>query len=348
MGDGPPGTPGPDGGGRLTDADEAGRHERVGGERAPRWVDRRRVVEAEGLAEDQLLVGVGRVQLGHVDRSVSDTGHLGGLDGRGRDREVAGAESVGLHAVVDAGDPRRVVAGPCLGRLAGGEHDGGGAVGDGRQRVTAKGGDDVVVRQQLLDRAVVGHLGVGVGQRVLAAASGDHCEVVLGGLARVDEGAGLQGGEAHRVRPQRSDVVRIELQGEDLVEVAERRPAERVDEGGVDLSLLEEDPGLVQRPRPVHLDVALGPRRPDTDRVESHHEAERATDQVVGRARADEVDVVLGDSDGPEHIGDHRQQPLDLVVLVVAPHVLGLGKGGNRDRPDVALGTRGRAHRYSL
>ncbi len=162
MGHSPPGAAGSDGAGRFTDADEAGRHERVGGERASGRVDRRRVVEAEGLAEDQLLVGVGRVQLGHVDRPVADTGHFGGLDGRGGDGEVAGAEGMGLHAVVDAGDPRLRVPAPGIGRLAGGEHDGRGAIGDGRQRVATKRGDDVVVRQQLLDRSVVGHLGVGV------------------------------------------------------------------------------------------------------------------------------------------------------------------------------------------
>jgi hypothetical protein len=112
------------------------------------------------------------------------------------------------------------------------------------------------------------------------------------------------------------------LQGKDLVEIAEGRSTEGVDQGGVDLALLEEHPGLVEGPGPVHLHVALGPGRPHPHRVEGGHEAERPTDQVVGGARADEVDVVLGDPDGAEHLGDHRQEHLDLIVLVVAPHVL--------------------------
>ena len=54
--------------GRLADADEAGGHHRVGGQRAARRVDVDVVAEAERLAQDQLLVGERRVQLGHVER----------------------------------------------------------------------------------------------------------------------------------------------------------------------------------------------------------------------------------------------------------------------------------------
>src|SRR5437763_15562285 len=48
----------------------------------------------------------------------------------------------------------------------------------------------------------------------------------------------LQPGEAARVRPQRCDVVGIELQRERPVELAPRWPGERVDERGVDALLL--------------------------------------------------------------------------------------------------------------
>ena len=191
-----------------------------------------------------------------------------------------------------------------------------------------------------------GHLGLGVAQGVLAAAGGDGGEVALGSLAGVDEGPGLQCGQADRVEAQRGQIVGIQLQGEDLVEVAQRRPAEGVDQGGVDLPFLEEDPGLVEGPGPVHLHVALGPGRPHPHRVEGHHEAERAPDEVVGRAGADEVDVVLGDADVAEHLGDDRHQHLDLVVLFVVAHVGRLGERGDRHRTDGASG--GRAHRYSL
>ena len=52
---------------RLADADEASRHHRVGREGTAGGVDDDTVAQPQRLGEDQLLVGVGRVQLGHVD-----------------------------------------------------------------------------------------------------------------------------------------------------------------------------------------------------------------------------------------------------------------------------------------
>ena len=95
--------------GGLADADQPAGHERVGGQGPARRVDVDALVEAEGLAHDDLLVGEGGVQLGHVDRSRSHPGLLARPGGRGRTGEVAGPEGVGLDAVVDAGDPGRAL-----------------------------------------------------------------------------------------------------------------------------------------------------------------------------------------------------------------------------------------------
>jgi hypothetical protein len=138
------------------------------------------------------------------------------------------------------------------------------------------------------------------------------------------------------------------LEREDLAQIPRGGSSEAVHEGGVDLTLLQQDPGLVQRPGPVHLDVGLGPRRPHAHGVEGADERERSADQVVGRPRADEPDVVLGDADVAEHLGDHRHEHLDLVVLALATHIVVLGERHHRDRSV----TRGQpwkaAHKYSL
>ena len=78
----------------------------------------------------------------------------------------------------------------------------------------------------------------------------------------------LQRGHVDHRRPQRQHVVRVVLQRHDLVQVAGRRLAEAVHERAVDLAGLDRDPRLVQRPRRVHLDVALAHRRPRAHRVE--------------------------------------------------------------------------------
>ena len=54
--------------GRLGDPDQAGRHDRVRRQRAARRVDRDVVAEPERLDEQRLLVGEGRLDLGHLDR----------------------------------------------------------------------------------------------------------------------------------------------------------------------------------------------------------------------------------------------------------------------------------------
>ena len=127
MRHGPVGLPGPDGPGRLADADEAGRHHRVGRQRAARGVHGDAVAQTQGLGEDQLLVRVGGVQLGHVDLLGRHPGLLAGQLGRGRHGEVAGTDRVRLDAVVDAGDEGRALA-PLVRLVARGQHHSGAAI----------------------------------------------------------------------------------------------------------------------------------------------------------------------------------------------------------------------------
>ena len=180
----------------------------------------------------------------------------------------------------------------------------------------------------------------GLSSAALRSAGRDGGEVRLGRLTGVEQRSGLQRGQRHRVWPERRQHVRVELEGEDLAEVAERRLAEAVDERGVDAAVLQRNPRFVQRPRRVHLDVALGPRRPDADGVERADEAERPADEVVGRAGADEVDVVLRDPDVPEDLREDRHQRLDLVAVGLAAEVVGLGErhDGHRPRPQTGGG----------
>ena len=129
--------------------------------------------------------------------------------------------------------------------------------------------------QQLSGGPVPCQLGIRVAEGVAAAASGNLGEIRDGGLAGLEQGLRLQRRQADCVGPQRGDVVGVELPGQDLVYGAGCGLAVAVDEGGVDVAELELHPGLVERPRPVHLDMALLDRRPRSDAVKGRHEAER-------------------------------------------------------------------------
>ena len=134
--------------GGLADADEPGGHHRVGGQRAAGRVDADVVAEPERLAQDQLLVGERRVQLGDVDLAVGHAGLRGGDAGRRRVGEVA--ERRGSSGSMRWSMPR-IHAGrshSSRARVAGGEHDGGGAVGDRRAVVLAQRRDEVGLGQQ--------------------------------------------------------------------------------------------------------------------------------------------------------------------------------------------------------
>ena len=101
------------------------------------------------VAQDQLLVGERRVQLGDVDRCRRPTPAFARRPARSTATSVRSrsAEGGGLDAVVDAADPRRAVA-ELAGHVVGGEHHGGGAVGDRRAVVLAQRADEHRLGQQ--------------------------------------------------------------------------------------------------------------------------------------------------------------------------------------------------------
>ena len=165
-----------------------------------------------------------------------------------------------------------------------------------------------------------------------ADARRDLGELTLTDGSRLEQRARLQPGEVDQRRPQGRDRVRIALQREHLVHVRQRRLPEAVDQRAVDLAGLDRDPRLVERPRRVHLDVALPHRRPRARTVEALDEGERATTQVVAGARDREADVVAAHAGLADRLLHHGDDELDLVALAVL-----LGRLlRERDDPDVS------------
>ena len=195
-----------------------------------------------------------RVQLRHVESAARSTGLVAGdLRGRGL-REVPRAEPVRLDPVVDPADPRRPLA-HLAGQVARREHHGRRTVRDRGTVVLPQRGHEERLLQELLGIEVAGEVRVRV---VLRVAPGPRCDLrhlALRVLAPLEERASLQRRERDRVGPQRRDVVRVELHHEDVAERPHRRLPEAVDERAVDVSVLEPDPRLVQRPRAVGLHV---------------------------------------------------------------------------------------------
>lgn len=249
MGEGPVGLAPVDTGGGLTDADEPGGHDGVRGEGTSGRVDPHVVTEAQRLPQDDLLRGERRVQLGGVDRPFEDPGLLGGEPRRRRVGQLPYAQAMCLDAMVNPLDPGgsfAQLASPIPGR----EDHSGGAVTDRRTVAGAQRSYDIVALRHRTP-----HLRMGVDARVGPAAGRDGGEGGFVGVARVDEGLGLEGGQGDGVRPQRGDVVRVQLPGQDVAYGAGGRFSVRVHERGVGVARDEFDPGLVERPGAVHLDV---------------------------------------------------------------------------------------------
>lgn len=137
--------------------------------------------EIEGIAEDDLLVAEGGVELGDIDAGAEDTGLAGGQGGGGRAAEIADAQGLRLDAVIDAADPGRAGDGLAAPRgITGGEDDGGGAVGDGRAIVLAQGGDQIGRGEEGLHVEVSAELGKGVLPGLGAVSRGDLGHLSLG------------------------------------------------------------------------------------------------------------------------------------------------------------------------
>ena len=124
----------------------------------------------------------------------------------------------------------------------------------------------------------------------------DPREILLVPISRLEVSARLERRHVDHRRPQRQDVIGVGLQRHDLVKIAGRRLAEPVHERAVDLAGLDRDPRLVQRPRRVHLDVALTDRWPRAHGVETHDKRERPALQIVQAPRTGEADLVARDA----------------------------------------------------
>jgi hypothetical protein len=148
------------------------------------------VGQAQLVAQDGLVVGEAGVQLGHIDLAVANAGALGCQPGRRGPGQVAHAQSVGVDAVVQPGDPggtRAQLGGP-FGRC---QHDGGATVGDWRAVVAAQRVGHVVAGQHVLSGAVPCQLGVGVVPGAAAASGGHLGHLGLRCHPGLDAGPGL-------------------------------------------------------------------------------------------------------------------------------------------------------------
>ena len=214
----------------------------------------------------------------------------------------------------------RIHAGRALGlagQVAGREHDRRRTVGDGRDvGVAERHVGDGLGEQHVGARVAPGDR-VRVRERGLPVARRDLRELALVRDVGRDRRARLQRREVDGRRPERRHRVRVVHEVEDLVDVAERRLPEPVDQRRVDVADLDGDPRLVERPRGVHLDVALLDRRPRPHRVEPLDERERTAGEVVARARHGEPDVVARDPRLRDRVTHDRDDELDLVALPV-------------------------------
>ena len=264
--------------------------------------------EAELAAQDQLLVAERRVQLGDLDA---------GRGRRRRRRAAVDGERVRSRVPMlsastewrDAGDPRRpvgdararspaastIAAAPSVTGAQSCLRNGSAYIG----RASSSSTDEPPLR------TAYSFFSASVSERLTTSA-----------IARSSQspasmpGAGLQAGERDGVGPQRRQGVGVELERERPAQHAGRGLAEAVDERGVDLAGLDLQPGLVERPGGVHLDVRLVDRRDHADRVDRRDERERPAGQVVGGARAPEADVVPGAAGLLVQLGEERDQQL--------------------------------------
>ncbi|SKU71648.1 Uncharacterised protein [Mycobacteroides abscessus subsp. abscessus] len=130
-----------------TDPLQPGREHRVGHEGATGRVDRRGVLEADGLGEDQLLMTEGSVQLRHLDGAGVTTGRGDRRRGRGRRGcQVPGAEDRCLDAMLYTADPGRVFA-QFAGAITGRQHHDRGTVGNRCYVMLVQGVGEIVPGQ---------------------------------------------------------------------------------------------------------------------------------------------------------------------------------------------------------
>ena len=286
--------------------------------------------ETQGALHQDLLVGKGRGDLGHVHLARADAGLLCGDLGGTRAREVAHAQVLRLADVFESPDPRGP-AGELARPVPGGQHDRRGAVGDRGAVVPPQRRDQIGLGEQLLHLEVSLQLGEGVVLGVPPAAHGSLCHLPLTDHASFQAEPRLECGDRDSVRPQRHHRVGIELHSHRAREVAHRGLAEAVDQGHVGMARLDLHPGLVEGPGPVHLDVALAERGPGAHRVEARDEGEGLARQVVAGPRAHEVQVLAAKPGAGLQLVKHRDQDLHLVAVELAAHAGRLAEGDDGD-----------------
>ncbi len=222
-----------------------------------------------------------------------------------------------LGPVVESGDVGRPLD-QLTGPVAGGQHHGGGTVGDRGYVVAAERLADVLLGQQRLDVALAPGPHRHLGHRPLVGdAGGDHRP-------------GLEGGEGQRVGAQGGQEVRVHLHRVDQGRVAGRGAPGAGDHGDLDVALLQAEPRLVERPGAVHLHVGVPLGRPGADGVQVGDEGEGLAGDVVAAAEAGEVDVGPGQPERCEGVGDGLHQQLGLRLVGVTDH-RGLGPADDGD-----------------
>ena len=247
-------------------------------------------------------MGERRIDLGDVDRTGVATGGGRGRRRRRRRRgQIAGAQHRRLDAVLDAGDPGRVLpqfAGP----VAGGQHDRRRAVGDRRDVVAAQRIGEVRPRRAV--RRCFRRVSPNRRARRPRRSPAPPAPSARRSTCRVQAEAGLQAGGRYGIGHQRCHRVRVGLQRKHPAQHARAGLAEAVDQRGVDRTGEDLDVGLIERPCSVHLDVRFVDRRDGADRVDRREERERPPGKVIRGSRAPEPDVGLLDAEVGVQLGE--------------------------------------------
>ena len=227
-------------------------------------------------------MGEGGLELGHLDGGVAQSGGLGG-DAGGR-RVVEGPEGrvVALGPVVESGDVGRPLHQP-TGPVTGGQHHGGGTVGDRRDVMASEGLADVLLGQQGVD--------VTLPRARTATSAIERSSAMPEAItARAWRAANVSGSA-----PEGGQEVRVHLHGIDQGRIAGRGAAGSGDHGDLDVALLQAEPRFVEGPGAVHLHVGVPLGRPGADGVQVGDEGEGLAGDVVAAAQAREVDVGAGE-----------------------------------------------------
>ena len=138
--------------------------------------------------------------------------------------------------------------------------------------------------------------------------------VALGDQARVQHQARLQRRQRNAVDPQGRHVIGIELLRQHDRQFARRGLAEAVDQRRVGVAHTNFEDGLIQCPGRVHLHVRFLDRRHRAEGVDTRHEGEGRSLQVVATAGAHEIHILgVVEADLFKGARQHRHDQFHLV-----------------------------------